>query len=137
MPRQTRLIRAVVGILNRDGKVLVAERPPNKPYSGYWEFPGGKIEPNESGSDALKRELHEELGIDVIASKRWFEHEHAYPDKIVHLEIWLVTHFTGEPHGKENQQLRWATFNDMAELRLLEGNLQFMDKIKTLFSLLG
>lgn len=131
--RAQALVRAAVGIIRRDGKVLVAQRPIGKPYSGYWEFPGGKIEENESGADALKRELHEELGIDVIRSEHWFEHIHPYPDKTVYLEMYLVTEFMGEPHGKENQELRWVTLAEIVELRLLEGNWPIIEKIKLLF----
>ena len=133
MSRQVGLVRAVVGILRRDGKVLVAERPAGKPYSGYWEFPGGKIESNETNHAALVRELKEELGIEVVAAKHWFEHQHAYPDKTVQLDMWIVDEFTGEPHGKENQQLRWATLSDILDLRLLEGNWPIIDKIRSLF----
>lgn len=133
MPWETRLIRAVVGVLRPNGKILVAERPAGKPYSGYWEFPGGKIEESESGEHALRRELHEELGIDIISANFWFDHEHTYPDKTVHLEMWLVTDFKGEPHGKENQRLLWATLPEIFELRLLEGNWAIMEKIKLLF----
>ncbi len=126
-------IRVAVGILKRNNKVLVAERPLDKPYAGYWEFPGGKIETNESGDAALKRELHEELGIDVTTAKPWFEHIHHYPDKSVQLEMWLVEDFAGEPHSKENQALRWVTYPEMMDLNLLEGNWAIMDRIKELF----
>lgn len=126
-------VRVAVGILKKDGKVLVAERPQDKPYAGYWEFPGGKIEANESGADALKRELHEELDIQVIAATHWFEHHHTYPDKTVYLEMWLVTEFSGEPQAKENQQLRWVTLSEILDLRLLEGNWPIIDKIRALF----
>lgn len=129
----TKLIKVAVGILKRGNTVLVAERPADKPYAGYWEFPGGKIEANESGENALKRELHEELGIDIITAQPWFEHIHHYPDKSVQLEMWLVTEFNGEPHSKEQQQLRWVTFAEMNELRLLEGNIPVMSRIKQLF----
>lgn len=127
-------VRAVVGILKRDGKLLVGQRPAGKPYSGYWEFPGGKIEIDESSHAALKRELHEELGIDIVMAKPWFEHTHAYPDKTVYLEMWLVTDFTGEPQGKENQLLKWVTLSEIMDLRLLEGNWPIIEKIKTLFA---
>lgn len=126
-------VRVVVGILQRDGKVLVAERPQDKPYAGYWEFPGGKIEPDETGHDALIRELHEELGIDVVTANAWFEHIHAYPDKTVHLEMWLVDQFTGEPHSKENQSLRWVDYREMLALNLLEGNLPIIAKLREIF----
>jgi 8-oxo-dGTP diphosphatase len=127
-------VHAVVGIIKRDSKILVGERPEDKPYGGYWEFPGGKVEENESGEQALKRELHEELGIDVITAKPWFEHTHAYPDKTVLLEMWIVTQFLNEPYSKENQVLRWVTLTEMMELRLLEGNLPILDRLKALYS---
>ncbi len=123
------MIRVAVGILKRNNTVLVAERPADKPYAGYWEFPGGKIELNETGEQALKRELHEELGIDVIAAQFWFEHIHHYPDKSVQLEMWFVTEFSGEPHSKEQQQLRWVNYHEMCKLRLLEGNTPILSRL--------
>ncbi|HEX4045273.1 MAG TPA: NUDIX domain-containing protein [Gammaproteobacteria bacterium] len=123
-------IRVAVGILTRADTILVAQRPPNKPYSGYWEFPGGKIEAAESGETAVKRELAEELGIHVTAAALCFTHTHAYPDKTVLLEIWRITAFSGEPEGKENQAVRWVSWPEMLALRLLEGNQVIMSKIK-------
>lgn len=117
----------------RDGKMLVAERPEGKPYSGFWEFPGGKVEDDEASESAIRRELHEELGIDVIKAERWFEHLYAYPDKTVFLELWLVSEFTGEPVSREHQVLRWASYDEILHLKLLEGNLAIMSHIKSLF----
>lgn len=134
MSWEIRLIRVAVGILKRDDRVLVAERPKDKSYSGYWEFPGGKFEPNESGEQALKRELHEELGIDVLVATLWCECIHTYPDRSVVLEIWIVDQFACEPQGREGQLLRWVTFPEMQKLRLLEGNLAIMDRLKSLYS---
>jgi len=126
------LIRAVVGILKDENKVLVAERPLGKSYSGYWEFPGGKIEDDETSQDALVRELYEELGIEVLISQHYLTHHHQYPDKLVELEIYIVTKFLGNPIPKEQQQLRWVTITEIMELKLLEGNWQVLDKIKQL-----
>jgi 8-oxo-dGTP diphosphatase len=126
-------VHAVAGLLLRDGKLLVAERPEGKPYSGFWEFPGGKVEADEDVGLAIKRELHEELGIDVINAERWFEHLHAYPDKTVLLELWLITEFSGEPEGRENQVLQWASYEEILHLPLLEGNYAIMSQIKSLF----
>lgn len=128
------MIHAVVGIVKRDDKILVGERPLGKPYSGYWEFPGGKVEANESSEAALKRELFEELGITVTSAKPWFQHTHTYPDKTVLLDLWWVEAFTGGPVSKENQTLRWATLAEMQALRLLEGNWFILDKMKQVFS---
>lgn len=113
----------------RNGRLLVAERPVGKPYSGFWEFPGGKVEDQESGEQTLRRELHEELGVEVTASRHLFNHTHVYPDKTVLLEVWLVTEFTGEPQGQENQALRWVLPAEITQLPLLEGNWAIIDKI--------
>lgn len=126
-------LHAVAAIIMRDGKLLVAERPEGKPYSGYWEFPGGKVEDNETAEAAIQRELREELGIDAIQPAFWFDHLHAYPDKTVLLELWRINEFKGEPKGLENQVLRWVNYDEMLHLRLLEGNLAMLSRIKKLF----
>jgi 8-oxo-dGTP diphosphatase len=123
------MIRVVVGILRRADKWLIAQRPFEKPYAGYWEFAGGKIEANETSWDALIRELHEELGIRVISAQYWFESKHDYPDRSVLLDMWLVKRFSGEPYSKESQTLRWVTTQELLNLRLLEGNRAILDKI--------
>lgn len=123
-------VSVVSGLLRRGDKILIAERPFGKPYSGYWEFPGGKIEPNESGYDALIRELHEELGITVNTANFLFDHEYTYPDKIVNLQLWDITDFSGEPHGKEEQTLSWVNLTEMKNFRLLEGNWPLVEKLK-------
>lgn len=128
-------VHAVAGLLMRDGKLLVAERPEGKPYSGYWEFPGGKVEEDEASDAAIRRELREELGVGVLKAERWFEHVHAYPDKTVLLELWLITDFEGEPESREHQTLRWASYEEILHLRLLEGNLAILSQIKSLFEL--
>ena len=123
-------VHAVAGILQRDNKILVSERPAGKPYSGYWEFPGGKIEANESGEQALIRELQEELGIVVNAAEFLLHHEYTYPDKMVYLQLWRVTQFLGKPRSQENQRLRWVTMTEIMSMKLLEGNWAIVDKIK-------
>src|SRR5438552_3415521 len=90
-------IDVVVGILLRDESFLVAQRPLDKAYSGYWEFPGGKLEPNELAEQALARELEEELGIEVITSQFLFNHQYTYPDKSVSMTVWWVKQFNHEP----------------------------------------
>ncbi|BAP90194.1 NUDIX family pyrophosphatase [Burkholderiales bacterium GJ-E10] len=97
-----------VGVLVRgDGAVLLADRPEGKPYAGYWEFPGGKIEPGESVEAALARELHEELGLHVRASEPWTVIEHDYPHAYVRLYFRRVFAWDGVPEPKEGQRLRF------------------------------
>jgi 8-oxo-dGTP diphosphatase len=99
-----------VGVLVQpDGRYLLAQRPAGKPYEGYWEFPGGKLEPGETVEAALARELHEELGIDVQSSHRWHVLEHDYPHAYVRLYFCKVTAWDGEPHGREGQAFEWQT----------------------------
>ena len=99
-----------VGVLVQpDGRYLLAQRPEGKPYAGYWEFPGGKLEAGESVEDALARELHEELGIAVTACHRWHTLEHDYPHAYVRLFFCKVTEWTGEPHGREGQAFVWQS----------------------------
>ncbi len=91
-----------------DGFVLLADRPAGKPFAGYWEFPGGKIEPGEPVAEALARELHEELGIDIASSTPWVTFEFDYPHAYVELQFRLVRQWKGEPHAREGQRLRFV-----------------------------
>jgi len=90
-----------------DGRYLLAQRPAGKVYAGYWEFPGGKIEPGESPRDALARELHEELGIEVRHAYPWITRHYCYEHATVDLHFYRVVAFDGEPHGRECQALAW------------------------------
>lgn len=109
MPERQRIIDVAVGVILRpDGMVLLGDRPADKPWPGWWEMPGGKIEPGESVLDALKRELLEELGIEVTASRPWVTYIHHYPATTVRLAFCQVTAWRGEPTGREGQHLSWA-----------------------------
>ncbi len=107
-PKIISITDVAVGVVHRsDGRVLLAERPAGKPWAGYWEFPGGKIEAGESTLQALTRELHEELGIDVDRACPWITFEYAYPEKRVRLHFCRVLAWHGTPHGREAQRLSW------------------------------
>ena len=90
-----------------DGAFLLAQRPAGKVYAGYWEFPGGKIEPNEAAPAALARELHEELGIDIGTAYPWVTRVYTYPHGTVRLRFFRVHEWTGEPHPREDQAIAW------------------------------
>lgn len=107
-PDGRKVTEVAVGVLWRaDGAVLLADRPAGKPYAGYWEFPGGKIEPGESVEHALARELNEELGIDIGPALPWVTFEFDYPHAYVRLHFCRVYDWRGEPQGREGQQLRF------------------------------
>lgn len=90
-----------------DGSFLLAQRPAGKVYAGYWEFPGGKVEPGEDAQAALARELHEELGIDVLRAYAWLVRVYTYPHGTVRLNFFRVTGWRGEPHPREEQAIAW------------------------------
>jgi 8-oxo-dGTP diphosphatase len=98
---------AVGVLIDSDGRYLLAQRPTGKPYEGYWEFPGGKLEQGETVEAALERELHEELGIVLTACQRWHTLEHDYPHAYVRLYFCKVTGWTGDLHGREGQAFSW------------------------------
>jgi phosphoribosyl-AMP cyclohydrolase len=105
-----RPVDVAVGVLVAgDGRVLLASRPAGKPYAGYWEFPGGKLEPGETVEAALERELREELGIEIAAPERWRESVVDYPHARVRLHFCKVTQWRGEPERREGQQLAWQS----------------------------
>jgi 8-oxo-dGTP diphosphatase len=101
-------IDVAVGILMKpNGDVLLGQRPVGKPYSGYWEFPGGKVEDNESILSALKREFYEELAIEVRSAEPWCCIEHVYPHAHVRLHFYISHDWRGEPKSLENQAFAW------------------------------
>ena len=104
---------AVAILIKENGEYLLASRPQGKPWAGWWEFPGGKIEENESAEYALMRELKEELGIAATVIQPWLQRIYDYPQthdspaKTVHLHFFFVTEWQGELHAHEGQQLSW------------------------------
>ena len=121
---------AAVGVIQRqDGAVLLGERPAGKPWAGYWEFPGGKIEENETPARALMRELHEELGITVTEMEPWLTRVYAYPEKTVKLHFFRVLAWLGEPHGREGQQLSWQQPRQVRVQPMLPANQPIMQAL--------
>jgi len=120
-------IEVAAAVLQKsDGTFLLAQRPPGKPYAGYWEFPGGKIEAAESAQQALARELHEELGIKITTAHPWLTREFTYPHATVRLKFFRVTQWQGEPHGLENQSLRWQSPFDLSVTPMLPANIPIL-----------
>ncbi len=117
------IVPVATGILQApQGQVLADLRPEGKPWPGYWEFPGGKIEAGESPAAALVRELREELGIEVRAASPWRVMDFAYSQRTVRLHLFRVINWEGEAHGREGQEIRWLDPEDLASLPFLPAN---------------
>jgi 8-oxo-dGTP diphosphatase len=107
---KVKIVEVAAAVLQKpDGTFLLAQRPPDKIWAGYWEFPGGKIEPGETPHHALVRELREELGITVATAYPWLTRVYAYPHATVRLNFFRVTAWKGEVHPHEGQQFFWQS----------------------------
>lgn len=111
------LLVVAVALIDADGRVLLAERPPGKSLAGLWEFPGGKVEPGEVPEAALIRELHEELGIDTWSSclaPLTFA-SHSYPDFHLLMPLFACRRWKGTPQAREGQTLAWVRANALKD----------------------
>ena len=113
-------VDVAAGVLIRpDGRFLLASRPAGKPYASYWEFPGGKVEPCESIADALRRELHEELAIEIGPAYRWVTRVYDYPHALVRLHFCRVFEWQGALHAREDQHFDFFSSGELPSGPLL------------------
>lgn len=129
----TKVTHVAIAILQKEnGNFLLASRPEDKPWAGWWEFPGGKIEVGEAPEQALIRELQEELGITPIIFQPWLQRRFDYPAthdspaKTVHLHFFFVTQWQGELAPQEGQELRWQTPSNITVEPVLPANTPIM-----------
>ena len=121
---------AVAILESASHQFLVTRRADDKHQGGKWEFPGGKIHAGETEPTALARELNEELGITLRAACPLLRVRHTYPDKTVLLNVWRVTDYAGEPHGREGQPLRWVSTAELEGLDLPEADLPIVRALR-------
>ena len=107
----TQVVDVVAAVIysKADGRYLLAQRPAGKVYAGYWEFPGGKVEPGETPLAAIKREIREELDIEILAADPWITRYHIYEHASVRLRFFRVHHWRGEPRGVDGQNFTFQT----------------------------
>ena len=123
---------AVAVIFNSQQEVLIALRQAHQHLGGLWEFPGGKVEAGEASSEALKREVKEELGLVIVNALALIKVSHDYIDKSVLLDVWYVTEYTGEAYGVEGQTLRWCAIGDLEAVDFPIANKTIINAIKAL-----
>ena len=129
--KKTRIIEVAAAVLQRpDNSFLFAQRPPDKTWAGYWEFPGGKIEAGETPYHALVRELHEELGIEVETAYPWITRVFTYPHATVRLNFFRVTAWSGELHPHEGQQFSWQHADKVPVAPILPANAPVLRALK-------
>ena len=130
MQKPLHVVVAVIIPQGMQRHVLIAKRPKGKFLEGLWEFPGGKVEPGETPEIALKRELKEELNIDIGSMQPFLQLIHEYVEYSVFLDIWLVTKFYGEPQGLENQIFQWIPLNHLRNYQFPDANLPILEKLE-------
>ncbi|HUF82437.1 MAG TPA: Nudix family hydrolase [Burkholderiales bacterium] len=124
-------IEVVAAVLSQDdGRFLLGQRPAGKVYAGYWEFPGGKIEPGEAPPAALRRELHEELGIEVERAYPWLTRDYDYAHAAVRLRFFRVVRWSGTLHGRENQRFAWQYPDAISVDPLLPANAPILRALR-------
>jgi 8-oxo-dGTP diphosphatase len=126
-------IQVVAGILcEGDGRVLLAERKNDQPFKGLWEFPGGKAKTAETPEQALCRELHEELGIEVTRFQRLVSIDHDYADRLVHIDFFLVTAWRGDVRAMDGQALWWVLPAEIDKRDVLPADVEVVDVLRSL-----
>jgi mutator protein MutT len=121
---------AAAVLVDRRGRILIAQRPAGKHLAGSWEFPGGKIEPGETRTAALARELKEELGVTIERPRPLLRLRHAYPYGEVLLDVWVVRRYRGEPRGLDGQALRWCSRRELPDVELLPADQPIVEALR-------
>lgn len=123
----------VVGVLrNPQGQLLVQQRLPGKPCAGLWEFPGGKVEKNESPQQALFRELNEEIGVSVKNIIPLTQIAHDYEHANVWLDVYLIDNFTAQITNREAQNFGWKSIEEILQMDVLAAVHPILDAVKSL-----
>nr|WP_076416754.1 8-oxo-dGTP diphosphatase MutT [Shewanella sp. UCD-KL12] len=125
-----KVVHVAVGVIvDQDNLILLAKRPNNLHQGGKWEFPGGKVESNETTTEALIRELKEEVDLNITSTIPLMQIRHDYDDKSVLLDIHKVENFSGKAIGLEGQEIRWVNKNDLPHYDFPEANRAIVDKL--------
>lgn len=127
----TKKVHVAVAVMrNQAGKVFVTRRADDVHQGGLWEFPGGKVEEGESPREALNREIMEENGVEIHDAKSLIQVPFDYPDKKVLLDVWEVTKYSGEPHGREGQKCDWVNIEELSNRPFPEANQSIIASLR-------
>lgn len=113
-------------IVRKEGKFLIAQRREGDSFAGYWEFPGGKCEANETMEACIVREIKEELDLTICATKLLCRSKHVYPTKKISLHFYLCDWISGEPRALECQDFRWIVADELKDFKFPEGDEEIL-----------
>jgi 8-oxo-dGTP diphosphatase len=130
----TKIVNVAVGVIKKNNAIFICKRADDQHQGGLWEFPGGKVEANESVFAALKRELTEEVGITIHSSSQLMVIEHDYGDKCVKLDIHVVSNFSGEAHGAEGQPSEWVNISELTHYDFPAANAEIIEKLQSRYA---
>ena len=116
-----KIIPVAIGLIIHNNCIVIGKRTSGH-FSGYWEFPGGKIENGETSYEAMVREMDEELGIDVTKASEVIHIKDTHQAITIHLQIWQIHHYTGELIANEQQHLQWAPIHNLTNLKIIPTN---------------
>jgi 8-oxo-dGTP diphosphatase len=125
-----RSIDVSAGVVFHEGRVLIAKRPEGKHLAGFWEFPGGKREPNETWEQCLTRELVEELGVTVAPGRTIHETTHAYPDRVVRLRFIAARWVSGTPQAIGCADWAWVRCEDLSRYAFPPADAEFLEVLR-------
>jgi 8-oxo-dGTP diphosphatase len=123
-------MRVAAGLIVHGDRLLVCQRKAGGPFPLKWEFPGGKLEESEGPLEGLRRELKEELDVEVLSAREIFRHSHRYPDApAVELIFFHVGEYRGAPVNRVFQNIRWAALAELDKIDFLDGDLPLIEKL--------
>lgn len=128
-PEEGQFIHVVAALIRHPeeaDKIFITQRKSGQHLENLWEFPGGKVEKGEAPYHALKRELLEEVGIDINSAQPFQSVHHRYPDKSIFLDVWQVKSYSGKAHGRENQNCQWVSISDLDDYEFPEADIPIL-----------
>lgn len=123
------MIEVAAAIIRKNEKFLICQRPQDKSQGLLWEFPGGKLEPGETGEQAVIRECREELGVTLQVDSFFMDVTHEYPDRTVHLSVYNCSLTDGEPVRLEHNDIRWITASELGEFEFCPADIEIICRL--------
>lgn len=124
-------VHGAIAVVRRGGKILIAKRPAGKHLAGYWEFPGGAVEPGETAEEAVKRELREETGLEIVVTGRAEPIDWDYGHKQVHLDVFICECEQGEIRALQCDEARWVSPAELKDYSFPPANASLLRRLQS------